>query len=70
MFRCVQTAGWTGVIMSIVHFTNPSQKCLIYNNYEAGICLEPVTCYIKCAAAWAIHKVRAEFYWQRLELSI
>jgi len=68
--RFVQAAGWTGVIISIVNFSKPSQKCSIYNNYAAGICLEPVTYYIKCAVTWDIHKVRAEFYWQRLELSI
>jgi hypothetical protein len=55
--------------MSIVNFSNPSQKGLVYNNFAAGICWVPVTYYIKCAAAWDIHKVRAKFYWQRLELS-
>jgi hypothetical protein len=65
--RGIETAGRTGIIMSIVTFSNPSQTGLIYNNYAAGICWKRVTFYIKCAAAWDIHKVSAEFYWQRLE---
>jgi len=68
--RCVQRAGWTGIIISTVNFSNPSQKGSIYNNYTAGICWETVTYYIQFAAAWDIHKVKAEFYWQRLGLSI
>jgi len=56
--------------MSIVNFSNPSQTGLIYDNYAAGTCWEPVTYYIKCAATWDFHKVSVEFYWQRLESSI
>jgi hypothetical protein len=67
--RCVQRAGWTGVIMSIVNFSNPLQEGSVYNNFAAGICWVPVTYYMLCATAWDIHKFRAKFYWQRLELS-
>jgi len=40
--RCAQKPGQAG-IMSTVNFSNPSQTGLIYNNYAAGICWEPMT---------------------------